>query len=73
MLCQRIHVNEVHGDDSVLTFEMLEKVNNHPMEWSSFAYILKEYDEFQQTRQVPPPLSPAASKDILPLWNKYDG
>ena len=66
-------VNEVHGDDSVLAFEMLEKVINSPMEWNSFAYILEGYDEFQLTRQVPPPLSPAASKDILPLWNKYDG
>ena len=67
-------VNEVHGGDSVLTFAMLEKVNTHPMEWRSFAYILKEYDdEFQQTRQVDVALAWRMKNDPLSWWNRHDG
>jgi hypothetical protein len=66
-------VNELHGGDSVLTFAMLEKVNIHPMELTSFAQILKEYDdEFQQTRQVNVAPAWRMKNDPLPLWNKYD-
>ena len=66
-------VKKAREMDGALTFKRGKDMNHGKMGWEMFAHFLDLYDEDQMARQVTPPRSPAASKDMLPLWNKHDG